>query len=301
MAADMPWVKVPTHSAFLTTAPLQSRLTWDQQVCGGTWLAQPFKLIAPADASRIAAPVVSEGDHKSASTRDLCACGNIFLSDAMFCRKCGAKRPELPEAPSSGLELSSSGQGLTSNSLSAWPVPPRQKAGGSSPGPHRSDIELSRDPNAKPSAPWLARPSGGTWLSHSALLATKPTQGSWLRLPPEGRWLPPRTLDVSAVTPVLEDKSFRKGMPPSVPELALTSMKAEEQAVLESALPEEEGSLPPRLVSLRAEARQEEAAVLEAAMAYDSLISQNAALHQELNRLLALASPSDTPPWVTQR
>lgn len=215
-----------------------------------------------------------------------CACGNIFMADAVFCRKCGLKRgaqtEKLEQALSSGLELSLSAQCIP------WPVPPRQKAAGSSSPPYRSDIELTRDPNATPSAPWLARPSGGTWLSHPTLQAAKSTQGSWLRRPAEGRWLPPRTLDVSAIpTPAL------KGTPASVPELALKSVKTE--------LPEEEGQLPPGLVSLRAEVRQEEAIVLEAAMAYDFLISQNAELHQELNRLLTMASPSDTPPWVTER
>merc|ERR1719253_2459593 len=57
-AADMPWVKVPKSSVFMTTSPLQSRLPWDQQIAGGSWLIRPSTAAKPLD--RFAASAAAE-------------------------------------------------------------------------------------------------------------------------------------------------------------------------------------------------------------------------------------------------
>jgi len=83
----------------------------------------------------------------------------------------------------------------------------------------------------------------------------------------------------------LPPKRFRA---PIVPALALGEMMEETEE-------EELGPLPPKLVYLRAEAGRLEANCMEASTANCTLFSENNALRDELDRLLGMGSPSDTP------
>jgi len=239
ISAEMPWVKVPSFSMFLTTDPLQSKLSWDRQPAGGTWVTRP----------QTAAKMPEESGQKCS------ACGNIFLADAVFCRNCGAKRP---------VEETSM-EAAVSSTKPAGPTAPRQPFSGTF---MRSDIEMSRDPTAAPTAPWLARPSPGTWLSHAPLVASAPLNGSWLRKPAAGKWISAPALRATTAVRKLDLD-------------AINSMA--------------EGDLPPQLVALRAAASQAEAEVVEAKNANEALFSENVNLREELGRLLQLRSPHDSP------
>jgi len=149
----------------------------------------------------------------------------------------------------------------------------------------KSNIELSKDSTAPPNLPWLTQPSAGKWLSHSPLHAITTVDGSWLLREPAGRWMAPLALDVRS------QKDVRA-------EAALQPVR-QAVALKDTTLCE----LPPpsQLPSNKTSAKKAEALKLEgdcrgAALSNDALRSENSALREELERLLVLASPSDTPP-----
>jgi len=58
-------------------------------------LSAPDSLVtAPEDRSEVLALWEGGDEVGDASGSDICSCGNIFMPDAEFCRKCGSKRPE---------------------------------------------------------------------------------------------------------------------------------------------------------------------------------------------------------------
>lgn len=75
----------------------------------------------------------------SAHFRGRCMCGNVFMDDAVFCRKCGIKRPE--EIP-----VSPRGSGSRSQ-----PVSPRQAGGKQSWGDKKSVTQMLNAPHTQDS------------------------------------------------------------------------------------------------------------------------------------------------------
>lgn len=139
-------------------------------------------------------------------------------------------------------------------------------------------------PNAPPNQPWLTQPSAGKWLSHSPLHANTTVDGSWLLREPAGRWMAPLALDVRL------QKDVKAAAAAALP------LQPVQQAVLpkDTTLCE----LPPpsqlplqKTSSKKAEALKLEGDCKEAALSNDALRAENAALREELERLLVLASP----------
>jgi len=97
-----------------------------------------------------------------AAQAHVCTCGNVFMSDAIFCRKCGKQRGKAEQA----VEVGPTG--------SLDRVPPRYDTEGQMPMPQmqapRLDMEINRE--ALPNQAWLKYATPGAWLSLPMMQAT---------------------------------------------------------------------------------------------------------------------------------
>jgi chemotaxis protein histidine kinase CheA len=141
----------------------------------------------------------------------------------------------------------------------------------------RRDLIISRCPETTPSQPWLTASSAGTWLSVQALPAS--TDGSWTNKL-FGKWASPSGVQDSKASTLMPQRSdlplqpLGDLLPPPAVRNDPTSRK---------------------IAALMAEADRYEASCKEAERGLESLRSDNDALREEIDRLLALGSPSDTP------
>jgi hypothetical protein len=166
------------------------------------------------------------------------------------------------------------------------------------------DIEINRDPAAPATAPWLAEPSAGTWLSHPPLeaLAVKDAAGSWSSRPQEGKWVTQEldafsscgtvTVIEKREVPSLPLEEVKQEVRPNSAASGLSGISADGLKYFKAT---PEGSLPLKLIALRAEALRLEASGNEAKLANEKLLSDNQELGLEMEKLVALASPDSTP------
>jgi hypothetical protein len=345
---DKPWAKRPTSATFLTTGPLMSRLPWDRQPSVGTWHSKSRPSSAarsrPSSAARMSEKELPSAEKTLAPAAEVlgqvlaevCSCGNVFRPDSIFCRKCGRKREVLNPsltADSSIFVLPQETQKSQASQETLLPLSlsPRR------PQPDmplllNNDIVINRDSGAVPNAPWLMRPTSGTWLPHQPLQAASGFHGSWFSRPARGKWMMQAPLDASSGTSktalaAVESKTamspveayLKRGLPDAtpasssagpktdkaeVPLLPLQSLKQElvddEEVALASVPPpfspsEDKGPLPPKLVALRSDALQLEANCREATLANERLRAENLELRGVWNKLKDKQDPQDTP------
>jgi len=196
-----------------------------------------------------------------------------------------------------------------------------------------AETEINKDPNASAAAPWVMRPTPGTWLALGPMSANA-LGGAWSIRSRQTKWEMAACLDITntdpALTPaylkLLAEDLAQKPVPEPVifklkasmgpcmmalpmkrqlvPRLPLGNIhgwlmdvELDQEEMQDPAVPlaGERGPLPPQLVNKRQEALRFEALCREQRSANVDLQRESEGLREELARLLNLGSPNDTP------
>eukprot|EP00440_Ansanella_granifera_P064374 gb/GFBE01069792.1/.p1 GENE.gb/GFBE01069792.1/~~gb/GFBE01069792.1/.p1 ORF type:complete len:2508 (+),score=606.03 gb/GFBE01069792.1/:1-7524(+) len=104
----MPAMTMPTTMRLSQAAPAVSSIAYSS-------LSQ--RSASPVRTEPVAGSVVSTMPAYTAASQ--CTCGNIFAADAVFCRKCGKKRPEVPAAAAQVVSQGLAQMGNIFNALDA--------------------------------------------------------------------------------------------------------------------------------------------------------------------------------------
>jgi hypothetical protein len=260
------WVERPTSPVFIALDPIQLRTSWVLRPSVGTWsINRPSSALHTP--IRIVRPSVQE-----ASVQE--------------------ERGSTEEVPWRSSDSTSS------------------DAGEEGIRPRRPDIEIANDPTARPDQNWLLRPSTGTWLRRSPVNTTKPINDPCELRDNEGKWVAPEGLDATpnatpnALSAVREEAPMEGGSsdaPETSGSSASTSAKQLDFGERRQDSDKEPlAPLPAKLVRLRDDAAKLDNDCREATGANDKLRMENEALRLEIQRLMALSSPSDTPIWTAR-